>query len=253
MIPYWIYQSSFCFWWSIPFGIGYNFLYQLGYSLMQFPMWYLHIISGISMPVIYPWCPRVIGWVSTQPCFFYPSDIIQGLHSWGCLPLSLINHFLCLILRIQLLCSLVRNWLVQFQHAVIISCCFFFFHLPVLGGVLNHSLSMVRAFWLCSNESLDTLVISIVSCETILFHSSSESLLKLYCGSFSASLHMVSLCFPFSMCDSGLSFWWECLLTGLLSNCSIALFIISWNSLMNSSQSALWLTSDELSLSSVSS
>ena len=34
------------------------------------------------------------------------------------------------------------------------------------------------------------------------------------------------------------------------SNCSIALFIISWNSLMNSSQSALQLTSDEFSSSS---
>ena len=158
MIPYWIYQSSLCFWWLIPFSIGYNYLYQLGYSLMWFPIWYLHIISGIVMPVVYPWCPRVIGWVSTQPCFFYPSDIIQGLSSWGCLPFSLINHFLCLILRIQLLYSLVRNWLFQFQCVVIISHCFFFFHHPVLGVVLNLSLSTVRAFWFHSNESLDTLV-----------------------------------------------------------------------------------------------
>ena len=52
------------------------------------------------------------------------------------------------------------------------------------------------------------------------------------------------------MCGSGLSFQWESLLTGLLSNCSIALFITSWNSFMNSIQSALWLTSDELSSSS---
>ena len=158
MIPYWIYQSSFCFWWSIPFCIRYNYLYQLGYLLMQFPIWHSHIISGISMLVIYPWCPKVIRWVSTQPCFFYPSDIIQGSSSWGCLPLSLLNHFLCLILRIQLLYSLVGNWLVQFQCMAIISCYFFFFHCPVLGSVLNLSLSMVRTFWFCSHKSLDTLI-----------------------------------------------------------------------------------------------
>ena len=64
----------------------------------------------------------------------------------------------------------------------------------------------------------------------------------------SASLCMVSLYFPCSIHGSGLSFQQECLLTGLLSNCFIALFIISWNSLMNSSLSALQLTSDELSL-----
>ena len=158
MIPCWVYWSSFCFWWSIPLGIRYNYLYWVGYSLMWFPIWYLCIISGIFMPVIYPWCPRVIGWVSTQPCFFYPSDVFQGLSSWGRLPLSLINHLLCLTLRVQLLYSFVRNWLVQFQCAAIISCCFFLFHRPVVGGVLNLALSMVRTFQLCSNKSLDTLV-----------------------------------------------------------------------------------------------
>ena len=34
MIPYWVYQSSLCFWQSIPFSIGYNCLYWLGYLLM---------------------------------------------------------------------------------------------------------------------------------------------------------------------------------------------------------------------------
>ena len=48
--------------------------------------------------------------------------------------------------------------------------------------------------------------VSIVSCETMLFCSSSDSLLTLCCGSFSASWHMVSLCFPCSVCGSGLSF-----------------------------------------------
>ena len=67
----------------------------------------------------------------------------------------------------------------------------------------------------------------------------------LFCGSLSASLCMVSLCFSCSTLSSGLFFQQECLLTGLLSNCSIALFIISWNSLMNSSLSALWLTSNK--------
>ena len=62
---------------------------------------------------------------------------------------------------------------------------------------------------------------------------------------------MLSLCFPCSVHGSGLSFWQECLLASLLSNCSIALFIISWNSLMNFNWSALWLNSDELSSSLV--
>ena len=95
--------------------------------------------------------------------------------------------------------------------------------------------------------------VSIISCETMLFCLSSESLLTLYCGSLSASLCMVSLCFPCSVHGSGLSFGQECLLAGLLRNCSIALFIISWNSLMNSSWSTLWLTSDKLSSFLVSS
>ena len=49
--------SCFCFWQSIPFGIRYNCLYQLGYSLMQFPVDYSHIISGMFMPFSCPWCP----------------------------------------------------------------------------------------------------------------------------------------------------------------------------------------------------
>ena len=251
MIPCWIYQSSLCFQWSIPFSIGYNCLYQLGYLLMQFPIWYSHIISGSFMPVVYPWYPRVIGWVSTQPCFFYPLDILQGSSSWGCLPFSLINHFLCLILWIQLLYSLVGNWLVQFQCTVIVNPCFFFFHCPVLGGVLNLALSTVRAFQFSSNESLDTLVCihHLLWNDTVSL--SPDSLLMLCCGSLSASLCMVSLHFPCSMRGSGLSFQQKCLLAGLSSNCSIALFIISWNSLMNSSRLALQLTSDELSSSLV--
>ena len=73
------------------------------------------------------------------------------------------------------------------------------------------------------------------------------------CGGMSASLCMVFLCFSCSMFGSGLSFWWVCLLAGLLSNCSIVLFTVSWNSLMNSSLSALWLVSNEFSSSSNSS
>ena len=72
-------------------------------------------------------------------------------------------------------------------------------------------------------------------------------------GSVSASLHMLSLCFPCSVCGSGLFFWQGCLLADFWSNCSIAWFITSWNSFMNSIWSALQLTSDELSLSSDSS
>ena len=135
MIPYWTYWSSLCFQQLIPFSIGYNCLYWLGYSLMQFPIQYLHIISGMSMSVGYPWWPRVIGWVST--CLFYPSDTLQGSSGWGCLSLSLVNHFLWLTLRMQWLYSLVRNWFNQFQHMAIVNCYFFFFHRPVLGGVLN--------------------------------------------------------------------------------------------------------------------
>ena len=92
--------------------------------------------------------------------------------------------------------------------------------------------------------------VSIVSSKTLLFRSSSDSPLMFLGGSISASLRRASLCFPCSVHGSGLSFQRECLLTGFLSNWSIALFITSWNSLMNSIRSALWLTSDELSLSS---
>ena len=95
--------------------------------------------------------------------------------------------------------------------------------------------------------------VSIISCKTMLFCLSSDSLLTACCGSLSASLCMVSLHFSCYICSSGLSFQWECLLTGLLSNCSIALFITSWNSLMNSSLSAIQLASDKLSSSSDSS
>ena len=158
MIPYWVYQSCFCFWQPISLSFWYNHLYQLGCLLMQLPIWYSHIIFGISVPVIYSWCPRVIGWVLTQPRILYSLDILQSSSSWDHLPLSLINHFLCLILRVQLLYSFIRYWLAQFQCVVIVSCCFFFFHHPILGGVLNFTLSMVRAFQFWSYESLNTLV-----------------------------------------------------------------------------------------------
>ena len=55
------------------------------------------------------------------------------------------------------------------------------------------------------------------------------------------------------MHSSGLSFQWECLLADFLSNWSIAWFITSWNSFMNSIQSAFQFTSDKISSSSVSS
>ena len=72
-------------------------------------------------------------------------------------------------------------------------------------------------------------------------------------GGMSASLHMVFLHLSCSMFDSGFFFQQVCLLAGLLSKCSIALFIMSWNSLMNSNWSALQLASNKLSLSSDSS
>ena len=146
MIPYWIYWSSFCFWQSIPFGIGYNCLYQLGYSLWRFPIHYLHIVSGMFMPFGCPWCPRVFGWVSTQPGFIYPLDILQGSSHWVCLSLSLVNHFLWLVLRVQLLYSLVGYWIIQSQHAAIVHHCFFLLRHPILGGFLNLPLSAFRAF-----------------------------------------------------------------------------------------------------------
>ena len=71
-----------------------------GCLLMLLPIWYLHIISGIFVPIIYPWYPRVVGWVSTQPCILYSLDILQSSSSWDCPSLRLINHFLCLILRV---------------------------------------------------------------------------------------------------------------------------------------------------------
>ena len=153
MIPYWIYWSSFCFWWPILFGFRYNYLYWVGCLLMQLPIWYSHIIFGISMPVVYPWCPRVIGWVSTQLHILYSLDILQSSSSWDHLSLSLINHSLCLILRIQLLYSFIRYWLAQFQCAVPGSHHFLLLHHPVLGSVLTLALSMVRTFWFWSYES----------------------------------------------------------------------------------------------------
>ena len=252
-ISYWIYQSSFCFQRLIPFSIRYNWLYQLGYLLMWFPICYLHIVSGIFMPFGYPWCLRVFGWVSTQPGFIYPLDILQGSSCWGCLSLSLINHFLWLILRVQLLYSPVGNWFTQFQCAAIVHCCLFFFCHPILGSFLNFLLSAFIAFWFCSTEPLDTFISMVISSKAILFRLSSDSLLTSLDVSVSASLHMVSLHFPCSVRSSGFSFWQECLLAGLLSNSSIALFIASWNSFMNSTWSALWLASDKVSLSSDSS
>ena len=154
MIPYWVYQSSFCFQQSIPFSIRYNCLYQLGYSLMQFPIRYSCIVSGIFMPFSCPWCPRVFGWVSTQPGFIYPLDILQGSSCWASLSLSLVNHFLWLILRIQLLYSLIGYWIIQFQCVAKVHCCLFLLHHPVLDGFLNLMLSVFRTFWfwMCSTE-----------------------------------------------------------------------------------------------------
>ena len=87
-----------------------------------------------------------------------------------------------------------------------------------------------------------------------------SSLVKLYCFACHQTLCwlvLVKVCllpciwfsytFPVLCFGSGLFFQQVCFLAGLLSNCSIALFIISWNSLMNSSLSALQLTSDEIS------
>ena len=151
MVPYWIYWSSFCFQWSIPFGIWYDCLYQLGYSLMQFPICYSCIISGIFMHFSCPWCPRVFGWVSTQPSFVYPSDIFQGSSRWACLSLSLVNHFLWLILRVQLLYSFIGYCVIQFQHAAIVHRCLLFLCHPILGGFLNLALSAFRTFLVSSD------------------------------------------------------------------------------------------------------
>ena len=152
MIPYWIYQSSFCFQQLIPFGIWYNCLYRLGYSLLWFPICYLCIVFGIIfMPFCCPWCPRVLGWVSTQPGFIYPSDILQGSSCWACLSLSLVNHKKWLILRVQLLYSLIGYWIVQFQCTVIVHCCLFLLCHPVLDGFFNLTLSAFRTFQFCSD------------------------------------------------------------------------------------------------------
>ena len=84
MISWWVYRSSLCFWQLIPLGIWYNCLYRLGHSLLQFPIRYLRIVFGIVfMPSCCPWCPRVLGWVSTQPGFIYPSDTFQGSSHWA--------------------------------------------------------------------------------------------------------------------------------------------------------------------------
>ena len=121
-------------------------------SLLQFPVHYSRIVFGIIfMPFCCPWCPRVLGWVSTQPGFVYPSDILQGLSRWACLSLSLVNHFLWLILRVQLLYSFIGYCIVQFQCAVIIHRCLFFLCRPILDGFLNFALSVFRTFLFCSD------------------------------------------------------------------------------------------------------
>ena len=151
MIPYWIYWSSFCFQQSISFGICYNRLYRLDYLLMWFPIPYSCIISGIFMPFSYPWCSRVLGWVSTQPGFIHPLDILQGSPCWVCLSLSLVNHFLWLILRVQLLYPLIGYWIVQFQCVAIVHRCLCFLCCPVLDGLLNLTLSAFKTFLFCSD------------------------------------------------------------------------------------------------------
>ena len=117
--------------------------------------------------------------------------------------------------------------------------------------------AMCKYFTLLTGSDLPGLwmhlSVSIISCKTILFWLSSDYLLTCLSGGMSASLHMIFLCYSCSMFGSGLFFQPVCLLTGLLSNCTIALFINSWNSLMNSSLSALRLASDEFSLLSDSS
>ena len=124
---------------------------------------------------------------------------------------------------------------------------------PVLGGFLNLPLSMFRAFWFCSNKLLDTSIC--IHClqwsYTVLFiirFSADISWWKHFCflayGFLTLSLFCAWFRFIFLVRMS--SPW----LVKQLFNC---LFIISWNSLMNSSLSALWLTSDKFSSSSVSS
>ena len=130
----------------------------MGCLLMQLSVWYSHIIFSISMPVIYPWCSRVIGWVSTQPCILYSLDTLQISPSWGCLSLGLINHLLCLILGVQLLYPLIGYCFIQFQCAVVNIRHFFLLHCPILGSVLNLLLSTVRAFQFRSYGSLDTSI-----------------------------------------------------------------------------------------------
>ena len=82
-----------------------------------------------------------------------------------------------------------------------------------------HGLSFCQKRWEAWSGS--------VSSKTLLFRLSSDSPLTFLGGSISASLHRVSLCFPYSMHGSNLSFQQECFLTGFLSNQSIALFINS--------------------------
>ena len=65
----------------------------MGCLLLQLPIWYSHIILGISMPIVHPQCTRVIGWVSTQPCIFNSLDTFQISSSWDCLSLSWLAHF----------------------------------------------------------------------------------------------------------------------------------------------------------------
>ena len=195
MISYWIYWSSFCFWQSIPFSIGYNCLYRLGYLLMQFPVCYSCIVSGMLMPFGYPWCHRVIGWVS-----FYST--------WLHLPFGYSPGFILLRLFVS---QPDQSFLViGLENTVaVLSCWKLTYSVPAHGdsSLLPLSLSspnmpsssVLTSLWL-------HLSVSIISSKTILFCLSSASLLTSLGGSISVSLHMVSLRFPCSVCSSGLSF-----------------------------------------------
>ena len=136
---------------------------------------------------------------------------------------------------------------------VIVHHCFFLLCHPILGSFLNLLLSMFRAFQFCSNKFLDTSV-----CIHRLQQNSTVLLIVRFSADVSWWKHFCFLAYAFLMLSLfhvrlRFVFRWECLLTDLLSNCSIAWFITSWKSFMNSIRSALQLTSDELSLSSNSS
>ena len=94
------------FWYQVqllvPAGL---FTHAIFYMILAYHFWHFY---ACCLPMV-----SQGNWVSFySTLLFYPLDIIQGSSHWVFLSLSLVNHFLWLILRVHLLYSLVGYWII---------------------------------------------------------------------------------------------------------------------------------------------